>query len=151
MKRLMGVEWSKKILSKKYIKQYQKSDIIFIHIPKAAGTSIANEIYGKRNGHLTASQVVKILGKDEFNRKFSFSISRNPYDRLVSSYFYAVQGGSIDGGITNSSMYKTNEFSDFSSFVKNWLVFQDLNSIDLIFRPQYLVCHSFQFRWYENQ
>lgn len=137
MNRLLGHKFTKRIFINKYINLYKNSDIIFIHIPKSAGTSITNELYGKRNGHLTAIQIKNSLGNRKYDEKFSFTVTRNPYDRLVSSYFYAIQGGSKDGGISNPDKYKSYEFRDFKTFVKKWLVNQNLDTIDVIFRPQY--------------
>ena len=74
---------------------------IFIHITKTAGTSV--EQYLKDNGrnellfdrfmfnrslqHLTALELKKQLGS-VFNKYYKFSIVRNPYDRLLSEYFW---------------------------------------------------------------
>lgn len=140
--KLMGKKITSYIFVQKYLKVYKNSDIIFIHIPKAAGTSITKEIYGKRNGHLSAKQIIDEMGKNEFINKFSFSVTRNPYDRLVSAYFYATQGGSKEGGITNPEKYKSYEFRNFKSFVKEWLCKQDLNKIDVIFMPQNIFIYN---------
>ena len=143
---ILGKANSRYLLSRKYIKHYRKQDVIFVHIPKSAGTSIAKSIYGARNGHLTAIDIKEKLGHDIFEKKISFGVTRNPYDRLVSAYFYAKQGGSKDGGISNPSFYQKKEFRNFDSFVKEWLVKQDLEGVDPIFRPQkdYLFHHDQQ-------
>ena len=91
--------------------------IIFVHIPKCAGSSI--EYFFKKNNlrldfveekidfksnetnfsevvklhkgktqHLSASDIDKLLGNIKFKEYYKFSIVRNPYDRLVSYYFY---------------------------------------------------------------
>lgn len=96
--------------------------IIFVHIPKCAGTSVekflgmANitnlfsykpikattlkydkskfskeELFNFENvtpQHLTAVELRKILDPDVFNSFYKFSVVRNPYDRLVSEYYY---------------------------------------------------------------
>jgi len=68
-----------------------KNKIIFIHIPKTAGSSIEKALGAEGGrGHLTVNEMLKIvkdhtigINLDDF---FKFSIVRNPLDRLVSCY-----------------------------------------------------------------
>ncbi len=92
-----------------------KHKVIFIHIPKTAGTSVEfvfgmhdelqdigirpylnqkknlNMLFGKELQHLKAKKIKKIIGPETFNEYYKFSIVRNPYDRLVS-YFAWLHG-----------------------------------------------------------
>src|SRR5699024_6551715 len=127
-KKIIGDEIIKGYLEKNYIKNYNRQRIVFIHIPKAAGTSIAGLLYGKRNGHLKAEYVKKQLGEAAYAEKFSFSVSRNPYDRLVSAYNFARQGETKHGAIAHPEFYQSPVFETFESFIKNWLAKQDANT-----------------------
>lgn len=138
LKSIFGEEIVEKILLFKYIKRYKKSKVVFIHIPKAAGTSISEVLYGKRNGHLRAENVKKVLGEELYNKKYSFSVTRNPYDRLVSAYNFARQGQTKEGAIALPEQYQTSIFETFESFVVNWLVNQDLEKLDPVFQPQHI-------------
>lgn len=138
LKSIFGEEIVEKILLFKYIKRYKKSKIIFIHIPKAAGTSISGVLYKKRNGHLRAAYVKKALGEQLYNKKYSFSVTRNPYDRLVSAYNFARQGQTKEGAIAHPEQYQAPVFETFESFVVNWLVNQDLEKLDPVFQPQHI-------------
>ena len=74
---------------------------IFIHIPKTAGTSIEQYIadndrhylryLGVMNNrsahHFTAIELKKQV-HHLFNKYYKFSIVRNPYDRLLSEYYW---------------------------------------------------------------
>lgn len=133
---LLGKKITNSLYSKRAIRTYKKNDVIFIHIPKAAGTSICCELYGRRNGHLKAAYIKDKIGK-AFDEKYSFSVCRNPYERLYSSYKFATQGHTKDGAIANASLYKNEKFKSFESFVKDWLIHQKLTNIDLVFQPQY--------------
>jgi len=76
---------------------------IFIHIPKTGGTSVEqfirdqdrNDIQylGVRNNrsmhHMTASQLKLELLPTQYNSYYRFSIVRNPYDRLLSEYYWS--------------------------------------------------------------
>ena len=89
--------------------------IIFIHIPKTAGTSIEynlfkpqsertkNDLWGgfvdkwhniyQSGGlqHLTALLVKYDIGNEKFKSYFKFCVVRNPYDKAISAYHYMIQ------------------------------------------------------------
>lgn len=69
---------------------------VFVHIPKTAGTSIANALGMHGISHSTAAQWQAHLGAERFTRRFRFGIVRHPVDRLVSGQLwrYALIGES---------------------------------------------------------
>jgi hypothetical protein len=60
---------------------------VFIHIPKTGGTSIESALGHNRTEHRTATYLMKRHGTI-WNDYFTFSVIRNPWDRMVSIYFY---------------------------------------------------------------
>tara|TARA_R100001244_G_C5103168_1_gene119332 strand:- start:39 stop:578 length:540 start_codon:yes stop_codon:yes gene_type:complete len=70
----------------------EKYKTIFIHIPKTAGTSI-EEYFGNEsvriqpNKHADIYEIKKKF-KNSYNNYKKFTIIRNPYDKMVSWYFY---------------------------------------------------------------
>lgn len=66
--------------------------LIFIHIPKCAGTSIISFLNMEMQGHFTAHKYVceqpphPLFSTSNY---LKFTIVRNPWDRVVSSYEYA--------------------------------------------------------------
>lgn len=74
---------------------------IFVHIPKTAGTSIEQFIkengknqvifFGVQNNralhHYTALELKKSIPQI-FNKYYKFAMVRNPYDRLLSEYYW---------------------------------------------------------------
>ena len=69
-----------------------KYKTIFIHIPKNAGTSIetlfANDSFRiQPNKHADIFEIKKKF-KNSYNNYKKFTIIRNPYDKMVSWYFY---------------------------------------------------------------
>lgn len=59
-------------------------EYVFCHIPKTGGISIGKAV-GQKPNH-------KIMDKKIIN-KFLFTFVRNPYDRMISTYFYLKNGG----------------------------------------------------------
>ena len=116
---------------------WTKNGILFIHVPKAAGTSISYAIYGRSLGHLKAIEISRWC-PNEFSSLFKFAFVRNPWDRLVSAYRFAVKGQTEIAGMRNSKQYKTNPFRSFDSFVYEWLYEKDLMTLDYVFQPQHL-------------
>ena len=132
--------------------------IVFIHIPKTGGTSIEQmmreggkyQLYylGVRNKRSMHHYMAKEL-KAEMGRMFDvyrkFSFVRNPYDRIVSEYFWCPFGkrknvGFDDflkyvGGIIKSNNYFSNIYHDH--FIPQYyFLFDDNNRqmIDYIFK-----------------
>ena len=79
-----------------------KKDIIFVHIPKTAGTSIRysmgfNDMDKSQNirNHYTAKEIIDLIGIENWNSAFKFTFVRNPWDRLYSFYSFRLKKGRI--------------------------------------------------------
>jgi len=69
------------------------SEILFIHIPKAAGMSVVNSLYKQNKSHHASALDYLNEDKEKFHSAFSFAITRDPYTRLHSAYYYLKNGG----------------------------------------------------------
>jgi len=65
-------------------------DYIFIHINKTGGSSIEKALRLTFE-HRTAQEKRDELGENAWHRKFTFTVVRNPWDRVASHYFYRVK------------------------------------------------------------
>ena len=117
---------------------------IFIHIPKAAGTSISEALYGRFVGHVRATDIAR-WGSPSVKLLPRFAITRNPWDRLVSAYRFVTRGGGVGGAyagqVWRAGQYRVPELETFERFVIEWLAPRDLRTLDVAFQPQSLfVC-----------
>lgn len=107
---------------------YKKNKLIFIHVPKAAGSSISKSLYGNNKGHMSYDYLYKLFG-DNFRY---FTVLRNPKSRLESSIKYALSGG------TNEGLYHGPKFDSETVLIdlKNYLRITENKDRDPIFRTQ---------------
>lgn len=122
------------------------NNYILIHIFKCGGTSVhetLKQLDGSSKmrvgGHLDAEAIYKNYVRndelDEFNRKFKFSIVRNPYDWLGSTYYYIkrARGHDFNKKMNNSSI---------DSFV-DWFIDEAMNFEREEFQNKYLTQKQF--------
>ena len=88
----------------------------FIHIPKTGGSSLS-KIF-KEYSHITVTE--HLHGIKEKPEGFTFATSRNPYNRILSSYNYLSTGGDQS---PNDMAYKHNLFPNMSDNVKDFHFF----------------------------
>lgn len=70
----------------------RQSNTIFVHVPKAAGSTINLCLFGYRNGHRSIESFWK--SNPIFTEQaFKFIFVRHPYFRFVSTYHYLLAGG----------------------------------------------------------
>lgn len=65
---------------------------VFVHINKTAGTSITKAL-DIPFGHYTAQDKIFQLGRAGWDRRESFAVVRNPWDKVVSHYHYRLITG----------------------------------------------------------
>lgn len=79
-----------RISQKAPYENFQKDkNYIFIHIPKAAGTSVSNALGLRESAHAHWVDFARFLGPRKMNRYFVFTFVRNPWARFFSLYNYA--------------------------------------------------------------
>ena len=65
-----------------------ESRLIFVHIIKTGGTSIETMFNQPLSDHRTVKEYISTLGEDLYKQYFSFTIVRNPWDKMVSQYHF---------------------------------------------------------------
>lgn len=122
-----------------------KHNCIFIHIPKAAGTSVLHALSGStdhvQRDHCSAFNF-KSADKKRFERSFKFAFVRHPVDRLLSVHRYLLSGGNGTNNKRLSALINS-EYNQFDDFVLKYLDSMRLHT-EVLFRPQFsFLCNEY--------
>lgn len=126
-----------------FIKHFVGKKVVFMHVPKTAGSSVRKFAIENKIviiGHNLRDENYESLFSYKTRRKtsFSFAFVRNPWDRLVSSYFYLQKGGrNAEDRLDRDKLFKDDSLSDFRLFVKNGLIKKKFLQ-QIHFKEQYL-------------
>lgn len=110
---------------------------IFIHIPKAAGTSVSIALFGHQVGHAT---IMERFGQDYAATReyFKFTFVRDPLARALSAFKFMQAGGMTPRDQAYSEKLAGLTFADFA---RNLADFQDIEH----FRPQHsFICNKYR-------
>jgi len=114
-----------------------KTRSIFIHIPKTAGVSVSQALYGREIGHRRA-KYLKTYNPYMFQKYFKFGFVRNPWDRMVSAFWFLKKGGANKNDKKWASKYLAS-FKDFHDFVLSLKYKKQVNRV--------LKWHHFKPQW----
>lgn len=118
------------------LQPFDQHKCIFIHVPKNGGISVADGLFGKDRmlgGHYSIDFYKIVFGK-EFENYFKFGFSRNPWDRLVSAFYY-LKGGGLDFRDVAWERNHISQYKEFGEFVDNWLCSKNIRK-GMHFIPQ---------------
>jgi hypothetical protein len=76
--------------------QFDETGIAFIHIPKAAGTSVQSALYGKTVVRHGTWEDLRRFDPQGFARWTTLAVVREPLDRFMSAYDYLLGGGTSE-------------------------------------------------------
>lgn len=118
-------------------KCFDEKRAIFVHIPKCAGISVNESIFGcLAGGHTTLDQYVDIFEPHSFKEYFKFSFVRNPWDRVASAYAFLKQGG-LNAWDKEFYQREISHYTSFTDFVLSWVNERNILKYHH-FKPQYL-------------
>lgn len=103
------------------LKPFDDLQCIFVHIPKCAGRSVAESLFGNYGGgHANLERYSRVFAPSDFLRYFKFTIVRNPWDRLYSAWRFLKSGG-LNRKDREWAAQNLSPYPDFESFVGKWL------------------------------
>lgn len=98
---------------------------VFVHIPKTAGISVAQSLFGNLAGaHRRLADYEALLSPADYRSFFKFAFVRNPLARLYSAYTFLARGG-MNGTDRQWAEHHLAGVRDFEDFVLNWLPRQE--------------------------
>lgn len=97
----------------------EQDSFCFIAVPKTGTTALTRQLMSnphvirnklKVDGdeihiheHSTAREIAQILGEERWSKLYTFAFVRNPWDRIVSSYFYYRNGRAAETVMTGKN------------------------------------------------
>lgn len=110
---------------------------VFVPIPRTGGTSISHSLFGNEFGHPPLYHFYA-YDKRRTEDYFKFAFVRNPWDRLVSTFFFLKAGARGGRALAWSREYISvfNEFNDFVLALRRARFRNNVVSFAL-FRPQW--------------
>lgn len=96
---------------------YDNLKIVYIHIPKVAGTSISDALYNVDPGHFSSAEL-SYINKIKYQKFYKFTFVRHPVTRFISTYKYAVKVTSLR---PNSPLAFMTRYDDVNDFIINGL------------------------------
>jgi hypothetical protein len=105
------------LLGMRYAHFFSQANVIFIHIPKAAGISVFEGLFARESfGHYPLWFYQRYMSARSYRNCFKCAFVRNPYDRLYSAFNYMKRGGR---GRPNDLKYQSmlRDVGSFEEFV----------------------------------
>ena len=136
--RFKRINYAYKKDPKHIFNKFDTTSSYFLHIPKTAGTSLKQAIYGsdsiQQSLHFTWLDYRLLLGKKKSINYFSFSCVRNPWDRCLSAYIFLQNGGYNN---SDKKCYEKHiaKFDNFKDFIMHGLNNKNILSLTH-FKPQ---------------
>lgn len=82
-----------RVKSSAYSEAEIKNKVIFVHIPKTAGNSVAQALFGIQNSGHAVLMKYYVENPALYEACYKFAFVRNPWDRFVSAFTYLSKGG----------------------------------------------------------
>lgn len=118
----------------------RRRNLIFVHVPRVAGTSITQALYGPRCTRHHSIRYYKTVAPSFWAGADSFAVLRDPFDRFSSSYAFVRSGGTQTCRLSDVFLHQTARLrgvDDYLSFIED----RDALSLDFVMRPQsWFVC-----------
>ncbi len=140
VKQLIKFLFCSKIIKTNPYKSFNDTyKVIYIHIPKCAGQSIEKALFQEKVGH-NKLWYYQYWDEKKYNQYYRFSFVRNPWERMVSAFFFLKQGGRnvSDKKWGETVLKDVDSFEDFVLLMKENKQFKKTVLKKDHFIPQYV-------------
>ena len=113
--------------------------LLFIHVPRAGGTSVAHALYGGPINHYSI-RYFRTINPRLCDRATSFALLRDPYERFQSAYFFILNRGGPLARLSDVFVEQTAHIETVDDYL-SFLETRDPVRMDFVMRPQsWFVC-----------
>jgi hypothetical protein len=114
--------------------------LIFVHVPRVAGTSICRALYGRVSTRHHSMRYYRALDPAFCAATPSFALLRDPFDRFASAFFFIRAGGTPDCRLAGAFEELTAHIETVDDYLDFLEGRADLD-LDFTMRPQsWFVC-----------
>jgi len=110
-------------------------NLIFVHVPRVAGTSISSALYGPSTTHHYSARYFRALDPAFFARADSFALLRDPFDHFASSFSFVLAQGARDCRLSKVFAEQTAHVRTVDDYL-SFLDARDIFDLDFTMRPQ---------------
>jgi hypothetical protein len=113
----------------------RRRNLIFIHVPRAAGTSISRALFGTGSTLHHSIRYYRTVDPRFFAAAESFAVLRDPFDRFASSYAFVRAGGTRSCRMSAVFAAETARLKSVDDYLC-YLEERDVMETDFVMRPQ---------------
>lgn len=120
--------------------EMRRRNLLFVHVPRAAGTSISSALFGTRNTLHHSARYYKVVAPRFYQGAESFAVLRDPFERFISSYAFVRAGGTATCELSAVFRAETAHIRTVDDYL-DYLEQRDVMQLDFVMRPQsWFVC-----------
>ncbi len=114
--------------------------LIFVHVPRVAGTSIVRALYGQGCIHHHSMRYYATIDPAFAAAAGSFALLRDPFARFASAYAFVQAGGTDTSRLSDAFLRQTARLKSVDDYLR-FLEEREPLDVDFVMRPQsWFVC-----------
>jgi len=121
-----------------YTTFFDSNKIVFVHIPKCAGTSVSYALYGSDTWHYSAKEL-KFINPQKFSNYYKFSIVREPIERIISTYSYSKE---YIKNNPNTSIAFIQNYENVDAFIQDFINRDNIKRHYFFWRQTDYLCNN---------
>ena len=110
-------------------------NLIFVHVPRVAGTSIVRSLYGQGCIHHHSMRYYRTIDPGFAEAASSFAVLRDPIDRFASAFAFVRAGGTQTCRMSEVFRRQTEGLSSVDDYL-SFLEERGALDLDFVMRPQ---------------